>query len=68
MASIFTNPKQLAADVGRNLLINGVDIYHHIETGTTAQANGWYQAAGKNFGEAASLLLWGGEEHLLQLI
>ena len=67
MGELFLHPKQLFMDIGRNLFMNGIDIYNEIKTGKADQENGWYLQAGKAFGEAASLLLWGGEENLLSL-
>ena len=67
MADLFTNPKQLFMDIGYNLLINGIDIWHLVQAGMEDKENGWYEQSGEAFGQAASLLFWGGEEQLLSI-
>ena len=64
MGVMFTHPDQLFYNVGRNLIMNCVDIYHLIETALSDQKQGWYFPAGKAVGEATSLLFYGGEENI----
>ena len=64
IALIFENPNSVTFDAGRDLIINGVDIYQEISTAISDyQAGNWYQL-GENLGEAGKKVIIG--EKLIQ--
>ena len=52
LAKAFSDPWSLAYTVGKNLLLNGVDIYHKIEDATAAYKRADYFNLGRYSGEA----------------
>ena len=52
MAVIFTHPLTLALRVGKNILVNGVDIYDKISKGLTLYQSADYNGSGRQFGMA----------------
>jgi hypothetical protein len=52
MALIFEHPLTLAYTVGKNLLVNGIDIYKKISDAVTSYKSGDYYNFGKDIGEA----------------
>ena len=52
MIEVFANPFSLAYTVGKNILVNGVDIFHKIEDATTAFNKADYYNFGRYCGEA----------------
>merc|ERR1719454_2844560 len=59
MVSTFSSPEAFAYHVGKDLLVNGVDIFHEISTAVTDyESQNWY-GMGQNIGEAAAKTLLG---------
>lgn len=62
MAAAFSSPTAFAWHVGKDLLVNGVDIYHEIDTAVGDAKSGNWKDFGFNVGEAAAKVLIGSEE------
>lgn len=54
MIAIFTSPEAFAWHTGKDLLLNGVDIYHEIDTSITDYEKKDWFGFGQNIGEAAA--------------
>ena len=65
MVSIFDSPTSFAYHVGKDLMINGVEIYHEVETAITDYNNGDWSGFGYNLGEAAAKTILGEESQLI---
>ena len=52
MAETFTNPFTLSIDIGKNLFVNGVDIFKNILSAVQAFENDNYYSFGLYIGEA----------------
>ena len=52
MAEKFKSPLSFAFHVGKDLLVNGTDIYHDIEGAVTAYQGGDYETFGSDVGDA----------------
>jgi len=64
MSAIFSNPETFAYHVGKDLLINGVQIYGEISTAVEDYEKAQWGDFGYNIGEAAAKTLIGGQSHL----
>ena len=62
MAEAFSSPTAFAWHVGKDLLVNGIDIYHEIDTAVSDAKSGNWKDFGFNVGEAAAKVLIGAEE------
>lgn len=54
MAEVFLNPFKLIFTVGKNLILNGVDIFDKINAGIKAYNAGDFYNFGKSMGDAMS--------------
>lgn len=61
MAAIFENPTSFAYHVGKDLIINGVQIYHEVDTAVTDYKNEDWNGFGYNIGQAAAKTILGEE-------
>ena len=61
MAKNFKSPWSFAFTVGKNILLNGVDIYHEISDAVTAYDSADYYNFGYDVGEALEEVLVGGK-------
>jgi hypothetical protein len=59
MLAQFKDPKSFAYHVGKDLLVNGVDIYHQITDAITQYKAGKYEAFGEDIGDSLALVLVG---------
>ena len=60
MAAIFSNPATFAFHVGKDIIVNGVQIYHEVEDSVVQFHGEHYEAFGEDIGEALAKLLLGG--------
>lgn len=61
MAAIFSSPTAFAYHVGKDLMINGVDIFHEIEDAIQQYADKNWEQFGVDVGEAAAKTILGAE-------
>jgi hypothetical protein len=61
MAAIFESPTSFAYHVGKDLLLNGKDIYHEINTSISDYKMQNWESFGYNVGEAAAKVILGKE-------
>jgi len=61
MAAIFASPSSFAYHIGKDLLINGKDIFHEINTAVADYKAGQWEDFGVNVGEAAAKVILGVE-------
>jgi dihydroxyacetone kinase DhaKLM complex PTS-EIIA-like component DhaM len=59
MIKSFKNPKTFIYHVGKDLIVNGIDILHQIENATTAFHAAQYEKAGQYLGDALAEALIG---------
>lgn len=59
MVKAFKSPSSFAWHVGKDLLVNGVDIYHDIDNGIKDYESSSWNSFGKDIGNAAAKLLLG---------
>ena len=59
MAQVFLHPKQLLIDVEQNVIVNGVEIYKDVKAAGNDMREQKFEAAGKEYGTIAALVLWG---------
>ena len=59
MGEALLHPKQLLGHVAHNLFFHGMTIYRGVKGGLSDYRTEQYEAAGREFGNAAALLLWG---------
>jgi hypothetical protein len=59
MLESFKDPKSFAFHVGKDLLVNGVDIYHQISDAVTQYRAGKYESFGEDVGDSLALVLIG---------
>lgn len=59
MAETFKSPAAFAWNAGKNLLINGTDIYADITAGITAYDSSDYETFGEDLGKALASVLAG---------
>ena len=59
MLESFKDPKSFAFHVGKDLLVNGVDIYHQIADAITNYRAGKYESFGEDVGDSLALVLIG---------
>ena len=64
MVEIFDSPTSFAYHVGKDLMINGVEIFHEVETAVNDYSAGNWADFGYNIGEAAAKTLLGEESQL----
>ena len=64
MVAIFDSPTSFAYHVGKDLMINGVEIFHEVETAVADYNAGNWADFGYNIGEAAAKTLLGEESQL----
>ena len=62
MARILMHPVTLVYHVGKNLILNGIDIFHKMESAIEAEKAQDYFTFGKYVGEALSELVLNGKE------
>jgi hypothetical protein len=67
MAQIFSSPSSFAYHVGKDLIINGKDIYREIRTAITDYKNGAWSDFGYQIGEASAKLILGETNELATL-
>lgn len=65
MAKTFKSPWSFAYHVGKDLLVDGTDIYHLISGSVDAYDAADYSTFGKDVGEALALVLIGEDDHNL---
>ena len=65
MVSIFESPVSFAYHVGKDLLINGVEIYHEVDTAIGDYKVGDWNGFGYNIGKAAAKTILGEESQKL---
>ena len=61
MVEIFSSPESFAYHVGKDHLVNGVDILHEIEAAVTDYESKNWSAFGENVGEATAKVILGAE-------
>lgn len=61
MASIFESPTSFAYHVGKDLMINGKDIFAEVEDSITQYSSGNWEKFGEDIGEAAAKTILGAE-------
>ena len=59
MLKEFKDPKSFAYHVGKDLLVNGTNIYHQISDAVTQYKAGKYEAFGEDIGDSLALVLIG---------
>jgi len=64
MAKSFKSPWSFAYHVGKDLLVDGTEIYHEISDSLDAYGKGQYHDFGYDIGKALSLVLIGEQDHL----
>lgn len=64
MAKVFTNPVELVYNVGKALILHGVNIYHEISSSVTSFSTGDYNMFGFNMGKAMAEVFLGYTESL----
>lgn len=60
MAAIFSNPASFAFHTGKDIIVNGVEIYHDVKDSVTQFEAKKYEAFGEDIGEALAKLILGG--------
>jgi len=61
LAKAFSNPASFAYHVGKDILVNGVQIYHEIKDSIVQYDAGNYQLFGEDIGRALAQILIGGK-------
>ena len=61
LAALLTNPVSLVYHIGKDLIVNGHDIYHEIEDSVTQYHNAHYKYFGFDIGMALAKLIIGQE-------
>ena len=59
MAAVFTSPASFAMHVGKDILLNGQDIYHQIEDAEQNYKNQQYEPFGEDIGHALAKVVLG---------
>ena len=59
MLVAFKDPKSLAINAGKNLVLNGVEIYHEMSAAYTNYKVGEYEGFGRDIGVALALTFIG---------
>jgi hypothetical protein len=59
MVEIFNNPASFVYHVGKDLILNGRQIYHDVDDSITQYDNKSYQAFGHDIGDALAKLIIG---------
>jgi len=62
MAAIFSSPASFAYHVGKDLIVNGVQIYHDVDDSVTQYNNKAYEPFGEDIGDALAKLILGGAD------
>ena len=63
MAKVFTNPVELVYDVGKALILHGVDIYHEMSSSISSFSVGDYNMFGFNMGKAMAQVFLGSKQN-----
>jgi len=61
-AHTFTNPISFAMHVGKDILVNGTDIYNDIEGAISTWDQGEYEQFGEDVGDALAKIIVGMED------
>lgn len=64
MSEVFTNPVELVYNVGKALVLHGVNIYHEISSSITSFSAGNYNMFGFNMGKAMAEVFLGYQENI----
>ena len=67
MAAIFSSPTSFAYHVGKDIMVNGVQIFHEIETAVSDYKSQQWSDFGYQIGEATAKTLVGSGEQLSQM-
>lgn len=59
LGEIFTNPKELIEQIGKDILLNGRSIKNDIQAAISDFNNSNFEQMGKDIGEAAALVIFG---------
>ena len=59
MVAIFNSPASFVYHVGKDLILNGRQIYHDVDDSITQYDNKSYEAFGKDIGDALAKLIIG---------
>ena len=59
MGDIFLHPKKLIMHSAKNLIVNGVEVFHGVKATFHDIKAQKYEAAGMDMGKATALILWG---------
>lgn len=62
MAAIFASPASFAYHVGKDLIVNGVQIYHDVADSVTKFEDKSYEPFGEDIGDALAKLILGGAD------
>jgi hypothetical protein len=62
MAAIFSSPASFAYHVGKDLIVNGVQIYHDVADSVDQFDNKAYEPFGEDIGDALAKLILGGAD------
>ena len=62
LAAVFTSPRSFAYHVGKDLIINGKDIYHEISDAIVQYDNQQWEQFGIDVGTAAAKTILGMDE------
>jgi hypothetical protein len=65
MIAIFDSPTSFAYHVGKDLMVNGVDIYHEIDTAITDYKTALWYDFGVNIGKATAKTIIGEESQAI---
>lgn len=59
MANAFKKPEDLAVEVGKNVVVNGVDIYRELSAAYTNYLGAQYEEFGRDIGVSLALVFIG---------
>jgi len=62
MAAIFASPASFAYHTGKDLIVNGVQIYHDVADSVTKFEDKKYESFGEDIGDALAKLILGGAD------
>lgn len=66
-AHTFTDPKAFAFHIGKDILVNGVDIYNDIENADSNWEHEKYEQFGENIGDALAKIIVGAQDEFYVL-
>ena len=64
MAQVFAHPLSLIYQIGKNLIVNGIDIFKKIYSAVSYYKNGDYFNFGRMVGEALAETILGNPQHM----